>query len=59
MSRKIRHLIHNQAQVKVASQTHDSALFQGRLVTLALFFAGVFYFYAYFWGSWGAALTGG
>lgn len=64
VSRKIRQLIEaeikNQPHVKLAEQTDESALVQGWLTALAFFFAGVFYFYAYyFWGNWGAALTGG
>ena len=59
MSQQTHHQL-NQSQVKVAQQAQDTAPVQVWLAALAFFFAGVFYFYSYyFWGTGGAALTGG
>lgn len=64
MSRQIQQLLlAKQSQVQVATQSRQAVsgdvLFVA-LATLATFFAGVFYFfsYYYFWGSLGRALTG-
>ena len=53
MSRRYRQLIANQAKVKVVAQAHDTSVANKVwFVTLAAFFAGVFYFFGYyFWGS--------
>ncbi|HEX9926278.1 MAG TPA: hypothetical protein VGD99_26715 [Anaerolineae bacterium] len=48
MSRRLRQLIENQLQVKVASQAQTDALEKTRFTMLALFCAGVFYFYGYY-----------
>jgi hypothetical protein len=59
MTKQIRRLIEDQA--KVVAHTHDANADKVWFVTLAAAFAGVFYFYAYyFWGNglW-RVLTGG
>jgi hypothetical protein len=60
MSRKIQQLLVHQSQIKVAEQSLPTVSGDVLLVALATFFAGVFYFfsYYYFWGSLGRALTG-
>jgi hypothetical protein len=60
VSKQLRQLIEKQAQVKVAQQTHNADLGQLWFGALALFVAGVFYFWAYyFWGEGWRVLTGG
>lgn len=50
MSRRYRQLIANQAKIKVVAQAHDLSIHQKVwFVTLAAFFAGVFYFLGYYW----------
>lgn len=52
MSNRIRRLIENQTKVQVVAQAHNSNTDKVRFVTLATAFAGVFYFFAYyFWGN--------
>ena len=53
MSAQLRQLIQNQAQSKVAQASHDS-LDKAWFTTLATLFAGVFYFYGYYFfgGLW-------
>ncbi len=53
MSRRYHQLIENQAKVRVVAQAHDaSADHKVWFMTLAAFFAGVFYFFGYyFWGD--------
>jgi hypothetical protein len=49
MSKRRRQLIENQAKIKVVAQAHNaSADNKVWFVTLAAFFAGVFYFWAYY-----------
>ncbi len=61
MTKNRRQRIENQTRTRVAQHAHDAAADNVRFVALAVFAAGVFYFFAYyFWGSnWGGALTGG
>ena len=59
MSKKLRHLIENQAQVKVASKAHDNNVNTFVYPTLAFAFASFFYFYGYFfWDTIWRVLTG-
>lgn len=60
MSRRYRQLIESQAKVKVAAHTHDLTTDQVWFITLAATFAGVFYFFGYYFGGdlW-RALVGG
>lgn len=54
MSGNLRQLTQNQAQVNVAQSSHES-LDKAWFMTLAVSFAGVFYFYAYYYffgGLW-------
>lgn len=48
MSKRLRHLIENQPKVKVAAQAQSTAPDNYWPATLAVFFAGVFYFFAYY-----------
>ncbi len=49
----------NQSQPKALTQTLDSVSAEFWLLTLAFFFAGVFYFWGYyFWAYLGRVLTG-
>jgi hypothetical protein len=59
MPRHYRHLIENQAKVKVIAQAQDASLDKAWFVTLAAV-AGVFYFFGYyFWGDVWRVLAGG
>jgi hypothetical protein len=59
MSRNLRQLSQNQAQVNVAQSSHES-LDKAWFATLAVSFAGVFYFYGYyFFGGLWRVLTEG
>lgn len=56
MSRRLRqiplHQLEKQTQVKVVQQIQATSLDQAWFATLAAFFAGVFYFFSYyFWGT--------
>lgn len=53
MSAQVRQLIQNRVQVKTA-QTGHTSLDKAWFTTLATFFAGVFYFYGYYYfgGLW-------
>ena len=53
MSAQLRQLIQNEAQIQVAQASHDS-LDKAWFTTLATLFAGVFYFYGYYFfgGLW-------
>jgi hypothetical protein len=58
--RQLRQLIENQPQVKVAQHVQDSSVNQALFVTLAFTFAGVFYFFGYyFWDTVWRVLMGG
>ncbi|MFN8457045.1 MAG: hypothetical protein U0401_20670 [Anaerolineae bacterium] len=60
MSKRIRRLIENQTEVKVVAQAYDNNMDKVRFITLATAFAGVFYFFGYYFGSdWWRVLTGG
>jgi hypothetical protein len=60
MPRHYRHLIENQAKVKVVAQAQDASLDKAWFVTLAAAVAGVFYFFGYyFWGDVWRVLAGG
>ncbi|MCQ3976866.1 MAG: hypothetical protein DPW09_25850 [Anaerolineae bacterium] len=60
MSKHLRRLIKNQPQVKVVAHTHDNSKDTVWFVTLAAAFAGVFYFFGYyFWGDLWRVLAGG
>ncbi|MCK6629017.1 MAG: hypothetical protein L6R45_28040 [Anaerolineae bacterium] len=60
MSKHLRRLVKNQPQVKVVAHTHDNSKDTVWFVTLAAAFAGVFYFFGYyFWGDLWRVLTGG
>ncbi len=61
MSRQHRQLIANQAKIKVVAQAHDASVANKVwFVTLAAFFAGVFYFFGYYWwNEVGRVLAGG
>lgn len=60
MSKRLHQLIKNQAQVKVAQQAHDNTVDNLLYGTLAVAFAGVFYFFGfYFWDTVWRVLTGG
>ena len=60
MSRRLRQLIENQPKVKVAQHAHDAGWDKTWFAALAAIFAGVFYFFGYyFWGTLWRALTGG
>lgn len=48
MSRRSRHLIETQPKVKVVAQAHTGASDNYWFATLAIFFAGVFYFFGYY-----------
>ena len=60
MSKRLRRLIENQPQIIVAQHTHDNTMDKVWYATLAALFAGVFYFFGYYFGGtlW-HALTGG
>ena len=60
MSKQLQRHLQNQSRVKVAQHTLDNNLNAIRFAALATFFAGVFYFFSYyFWGTVWHALTGG
>jgi len=61
MSKRYRHLIENQSKVKVMAQAHDAASDKAWFAMLAAVFAGIFYFFGYyFFGSnWWRVLAGG
>jgi len=60
MSKHLRRLVKNQPQVKVVAHTHDNSKDTVWFVTLAAAFAGVFYFFGYyFWGDLWRVLAGG
>jgi len=61
MSQKLRQLAQNQPKINVVAQQADHAnLNNGWFITLAAFFAGVFYFLGYyFWGNTVAHLLTG
>lgn len=60
MPKHYRQLIKNQPQVKVVAQAHDTSKDHAWFVTLAAAFAGVFYFFGYyFWGDLWRVLAGG
>lgn len=60
MPKRYRHLIKNQSQVKVMAQAHNTSEDRVWFVTLAAAFAGVFYFFGYyFWGDLWRVLAGG
>jgi hypothetical protein len=48
MSARLRQLIKNQPQVKVAQHVQDDSINNVWVATLAFIFAGVFYFYGYY-----------
>jgi hypothetical protein len=48
MSKRLRHLIENQPKIKVAAPVQPAASDNYWFATLAIFFAGVFYFWAYY-----------
>jgi hypothetical protein len=60
MSRQLRRLIKNQPRIKVAQHVHDNSTDKvAWFVTLAFAFAGVFYFFGYyFWGTVWRVLSG-
>jgi hypothetical protein len=59
MSQLLHKLIKNQTQVKVARHAHNADVNSFWFVTLAVFFAGVFYFFGfYFWSNLWSVLTG-
>jgi hypothetical protein len=59
MSKHLRRLVKNQPQVKVVAHTHDNSK-DTVFVALAVAFAGVFYFFGYyFWGNLWRVLAGG
>lgn len=51
MSRRFRHLIENQPNIKVIAQAHDATDDKLWFTTLVIFLAGVFYFFGYYFGS--------
>ena len=59
MSKRIRRLIENQAEVKVVAQAHNINTDRVRFITLAAAFAGVFYFFDYYFGSYCWRLVAG
>ena len=60
MSKRIRQSINDEIQVKVIAQTRDHGLGMVWYLTLAAIFAGVFYFWGYyFWAFLGRVLAGG
>jgi hypothetical protein len=60
MSKQSRRFIEKQAQVKVVAHAHDANADKVLFVTLAAAFAGVFYFFAYyFWSDLWRVLAGG
>ncbi|MBE7469231.1 MAG: hypothetical protein HS114_08855 [Anaerolineales bacterium] len=60
MSKHLRRLVKNQPQVKVVAHTQDNSKDTVWFVTLAAAFAGVFYFFGYyFWGDLWRVLAGG
>jgi hypothetical protein len=60
MSKHYHHLIKNQSKVKVMAQAHDTSKNDVWFVALAATFAGVFYFFSYyFWGDLWRVLAGG
>jgi hypothetical protein len=60
MSKQYNQFPENQPKVKVAVQTRDTGSSNAWFVTLAVFFAGVFYFWGYyFWAVLWRVLTGG
>lgn len=60
MPKRYRHLIKNQPQIKVVAHTHDNSKNTVWFVTLAAAFAGVFYFFSYyFWYDVWRVLIGG
>jgi Kef-type K+ transport system membrane component KefB len=60
MPKHLRHFIKNQPQVKVIAHSHDNSKDTVWFVTLAAAFAGVFYFFGYyFWHTVWRVLMGG
>jgi hypothetical protein len=58
--RRLRQLIENQPQIKVAQHVQDGSVDKTLFVTLAFAFAGVFYFFGYyFWHTVWRVLMGG
>ena len=58
MSKRMRHLIENQAKVKVAQRSLDKNDDNFVYIALAFVSAGVFYFFGYyFWDTVGRVLT--
>ncbi|HMQ51766.1 MAG TPA: hypothetical protein PKE64_07250 [Anaerolineae bacterium] len=58
MSKRMRHLIENQAKVTVAQHTVDRNMDNVIFTALAGVLAGVFYFFGYyFWDTLGRVLT--
>jgi hypothetical protein len=60
MSKQLQRHLQNRPRVKVAHHTHHNNLNTIWFTALATFFAGVFYFWGYYFGGtlW-RALTGG
>jgi hypothetical protein len=60
MSKRINQLADHQPRAKVTVSAHDAASARAWFVTLAIAFAGVFYFWGYyFWAHLWRVLTGG
>ncbi len=60
MSKRLRRLIESQPQIKVAQHTQSNDANNVWFAALATLFAGVFYFFSYyFWGALWHALSGG
>jgi len=60
VSRRYLHHLENQAKVKVVQHAQDIDLRSFWFAALAVVFAGVFYFWAYYFGGdWWRVLTGG
>jgi hypothetical protein len=60
MSKRLQRLLQNQPRVKVAQHTQNNSQVNIWFAALATFFAGVFYFFGYyFWDTLWRALTGG
>ena len=51
MSQRYRRLIEDQPKIKVVAQAHDASTDTVWFVTLAATFAGVFYFFSYYFGG--------
>jgi len=56
MQKRNRHIIENQSKVKVIAQADDHTADKVRFTVLAVFFAGIFYFFG---NNLWLALTGG